>query len=274
MRRLPAALLCPLLLLLAGCTPQSYDSPTSSSQPAKPPSPAGTPFTITTYNINYGMVRPDLGVKAIHKTNADIVCLQETNPEWIAYLKTHLGDRYPHIISHDSPGAGGLAFLSRFPLEEVELIQPEAGWFPAWIVKTRTPAGPIQILNLHLHPKLSEQGSVSLGALALTPGTRRREVEQFHARLHPDVPTIILGDFNENESGPAFLFLTGKGFSDALGKFDTRTATWNWKTSYRVTLHDRFDHVLYSPSLRCQAASVIREGASDHLPVAATFSAN
>ena len=263
--RILLSTLLSLLLLALGCAP--HPSPESVLQPADPAAPR---FTIATYNVNFGMVRPDLGLAAIRATGADVVCLQETNPAWIDYLKPRLSDRYPHVLARQWSGAGGLAFFSNVPLDEVEFITPEAGWFPAWIVNARTPLGTVQIMSLHLHPQLNNQGGVSLGAYVTTPKTRRQEIQAFHSHLTRDLPTVILGDFNENDSGAAVAFLKSRGFSDALDSVDDSTPTWKWKTSV-VTVHARFDHIMYSRRLRCLNTFVVSQGASDHRPVVAVF---
>lgn len=268
MRRPFPAVLCLFLLLALGCTPQPRTE--NVLDPADPQRPR---FIVATYNVNFGMPRPDLALAAMRSTGADVLCLQETTEQWMDYLKPALRDQYPHVLARQWSGAGGLAFFSKVPLDEVEFIRPQAGWFPAWIVNARTPLARVQIMSVHLHPQLNEQGSVSLGAYANTPKTRRQEIEQFHARLRQNLPTIILGDFNENDAGQAVAWLKTKGFSDALSRVDTSTPTWQWQSSI-ITLHGRFDHVMYSDRLRCLDASVLKQGASDHLPVVAVFEVN
>jgi hypothetical protein len=52
----------------------------------------------------------------------------------------------------EGSSAGGLAFLSAYPLEEVFHAQPEVAgsFFPGACVAVRTPAGIVDILNVHL----------------------------------------------------------------------------------------------------------------------------
>jgi len=236
----------------------------------KPEVPAGPSLTVLTYNVNWGGYRADLSAQAIRDANADVVCLQETNPAWEAYLRANLGAVYPHMAFRHRDGAGGQAFLSRFALEDVAFMEPQEGWFPGWIVVADTPIGRVQFLNVHLHPPLSESGSVSAGAYFETRAVRLHEIRQFHGRLRPEIPTIVCGDFNESESGSAVEWLTQQGMTDALSEFDRTTRTWEWPTSV-YTLRNRFDHILYAKPLYCCSARVIRAGASDHFPVLAVF---
>ena len=253
------------VLSCAGC------ARTAPQQAHVAPVPVGPTVRVMTYNVNWGGARPDLAVAAIREADADVVCLQETTPEWETYLRGELVGTYPHVMFRHSGGAGGLAFLSRNRLEDVEYIETP-GWFPGWLVRAETSVGPVQFLAVHLRPPLGENGGVSVSGYVRSRDVRVREVQTLHARLDAALPAVILGDFNENESGEAFRWLTDQGFSDAVASVDGKTYTWEWRTSL-VTLRNRFDHILLSPHLRTQNARVMRAGASDHFPVVAVVGA-
>ena len=71
---------------------------------------------VLTFNVNYGGVDLRRSAAAIRASGADLVALQETNPLWERSLRRRLSDRYPHQEYFHAPAAGGLAFLSRWPL--------------------------------------------------------------------------------------------------------------------------------------------------------------
>jgi len=247
------------LILLCGC---------GSTREAEKPS--GPHFSVLTYNVNFGGPRPGLAAKAILDARADVVCLQETTPAWGKYLRARLNEKYPHILFRHFGGAGGQAVFSKLPLKEIAYVLPQAGWFPGWIVEVQTPLGPVQILNVHLRPAVSDRGSFTPSAYYSTKATRLDEIRWFYARLNAKRAAVVLGDFNEDDSGRAVQWLQAKGMKDALREFDRYTDTWRWRTSIG-TVYDRLDHILYSPRLRCFSARVIKAGASDHLPVVAVF---
>ena len=247
------------LMLLCGCA--------SIREPERP---TGPHFAVLTYNVNFGGPRADLAAKAILSADADIVCLQETTPAWERYLHTNLKEMYPHILFRHFGGAGGLAVLSRLPVKEKAYVLPEAGWFPGWIVEAQTPVGPVQILNVHLRPAVSDRGSFTPSSYYSTKAVRLDEIRWFAARLNPKRAAIVLGDFNEDDSGRAVQWLRTSGMKDALREFDRSTDTWRWRTSV-YTFRDRLDHILYTSQLHCFSAHVIKRGASDHLPVVAVF---
>jgi len=248
-----------MLVLLCGCA--------STRMPERPADPH---FAVLTYNVNFGGPRPDLAAKAILRADADVVCLQETTPAWEKCLRVRLKETYPHVVFRHFGGAGGQAVLSRFPVKETAYVLPKAGWFPGWIVEAQTPIGPVQILNVHLRPAVSDRGSFSVGSYYSTKAVRLDEMRWFAARLKPKRPAIVLGDFNEDDSGRAVRWLQTRGMKNALREFDTSTDTWRWRTGL-VTFRDRLDHILYSPELHCFSAWVVKRGASDHLPVVAVF---
>jgi len=225
-----------------------------------------------TYNVNFAGPRMDLAIAAIREVNPDIVCLQETTPIWERELRQALADLYPHMQFRHSGGAGGQAFLSKYELKEVAYIEQPPGWFPGWIVKANTPIGVVQFVNVHLRPPLSERGSVTPSAFFGAGSIHRDEVRVLSDKLDPLSPTMVLGDFNENDSGKAVTWLRERGFADALRQFDSSANTWEWRTSV-ITLRGRYDHILYSRDLNAVDARVMRRGMSDHFPVVAVITA-
>jgi endonuclease/exonuclease/phosphatase family metal-dependent hydrolase len=110
----------------------------------------------------------------------------------------------------------------------------------------RTPSGPVQILNVHLRPQVSESGSFLVGRFT-TGANRERELRAHLQRMTSDMPTIVAGDFNEDESGRAVRTLTDRGMRSALREFAPRDTTWRW-TIGSITVRQRFDHIVYDPS--------------------------
>jgi endonuclease/exonuclease/phosphatase (EEP) superfamily protein YafD len=65
-------------------------------------------------------------------------------------------------------------------------------------------------------------------------------------------------------------YLRERGYQDALRQYAPHTSTWRWQLG-PIPRRGQLDHIVYSPSLRCLNARVLRRGASDHYPVLATF---
>ena len=230
--------------------------------------PAGPHFSVMTYNVHYFMRQPDETARAIAETDADIVCLQETNADWRRYLSGRLTRQYPHRRFRHYGRAGGLAILSKTPFREVAYTQPKPPYFPSWVVEADTPLGPVHICNIHLKAPLNKNGHASLVEYLKNPVTHARELSEVYDNLAADRPRLVIGDFNEDDHGGGIRWLADRGFQDALSKFDRSTETWRW-TCGLLTFRDRLDHIMYSKGLRCVSAWVVDKGKSDHFPVVA-----
>jgi endonuclease/exonuclease/phosphatase (EEP) superfamily protein YafD len=226
-------------------------------------------ITVMTFNVNYGMSDDPATLDAIADASADVILLQETTPAWESVIRTRLGELYPDITFKHHGGAGGLGVLSRLPVKSVEFL-PAENWFPAAKVLLDTPLGPLQLLNVHLRPPISDSGSVVSGYFA-TPPVREREIESFASSLDANIPTLIAGDFNEKDNGRAVRWLRERGMRTALPEFQPQAKTWHWQTSI-VTLSGRYDHLIYDARrLQPLRVEVCRAWNSDHFPVVGSF---
>jgi endonuclease/exonuclease/phosphatase (EEP) superfamily protein YafD len=236
----------------------------------QPQKPSGAALRVITYNVNFGLAGDPATLRAITHEPADVVFLQETTPAWERVIRRGLSDRFPHMAFRHSGGAGGLAVLSRLPFDKLDYIASPGGWFPAWRVIVRSPLGRVQVLQLHLRPPVSDGGSVVSGYFT-TPKFRRMEIEHFSRVLDARLPTLVVGDFNEDPDGRAIRFLRGRGLRSVLPEYQPGATTWRWNTSLGVQLTHTLDHIVYGPRLQPLEARVIRAGRSDHLPVLAIF---
>jgi len=233
--------------------------------------PASPRLRVITYNINWGAADREAVVTYLREADADIVCLQETHPQWEALLKSRLAQVYPHSRFITAGGAGGIAIMAKSPLHDVRVLPAEAGWFPALSARVDTAIGRVHVLNVHLRPPLSERGSATPSALYQSPKIHRAELEAFLDAMDPAAPLLVAGDFNEDEDDGGAGQLVAKGFVDALSSFDRRTRTWEWPVASGITLRRRYDHIMSNAPLRCTGARVDDVTASDHFPVYAVF---
>ncbi|MHC4716629.1 MAG: endonuclease/exonuclease/phosphatase family protein [Planctomycetota bacterium] len=138
---------------------------------------AGGSFTVMTYNVNYGMPSHDRTVEIIRQADVDVVCLQETTPEWETLLRREFDGRYRHIRFKHQSGAGGQGVLSKVPFRQVYHRRPADAWHPGWMIRAHTPAGPVQLLNVHLRPPVAK-GSDGVYRFALTAWFTSRKVRR------------------------------------------------------------------------------------------------
>jgi endonuclease/exonuclease/phosphatase (EEP) superfamily protein YafD len=256
--------LCAVIVLLgAGCF----------SHPTRRPlaiDPKVAHVSVMTFNVNFGLAGDATTLAAVAQQNADVVFLQETTPHWEAVLRLQCGTEYPHIqFKHpEGGGAGGLGVMSKLPIEQVEDL-PAKNWFPAQRIVLSSSLGRLQVLNVHLRPPISDRGSAVSGYFT-TPPVRAEEISTFAAALDKSLPTLIVGDFNENERGRAVQWLTENGYKSALPEFQPDAQTWRWRTSY-IALTGRYDHLCYNAHLTPLRVEVRQAGRSDHLPVIGVF---
>ncbi|MEM7180963.1 MAG: endonuclease/exonuclease/phosphatase family protein [Spirochaetota bacterium] len=238
------------------------------TKPIRKPDPKQHPLRVISYNVNFGLYA-DLGLlQNLASHNADVILLQETNESFAVMSEFHLSGIYPHQAFRKAPAAGGLGVLSRYPFEQKYIANPN-GWFVAGLVTVDTGVGKVQLLNVHLHPPVSEGGSFVYGYFS-TKKVRLQEIQHFYKFLKPNLPTLVLGDFNEDRDGLAVAFLRDKGFQDVVQEYQPKQNTWRWKI-YGVTLTDQLDHIFYNQKLSSLSAKVLRIGRSDHFPVLANF---
>jgi len=240
---------------------------------ARAPLPGQRSLAVLSYNLNYGLAGDQATLDAIASRPSDLVLLQETTPEWESAIRARFEAAFPHMLFHHCCLAGGLGVLSKYELTELDYIEPPPdGWFPGWRLRVESPLGPVQVLNVHLRPQLGDTGANVGGVLSgmvTTPPIRRQQIELYASHLQPGMPTLVAGDFNENERGGALRWLERHGLHSALPDF-SRDDTWRWQTSIgRVSR--RFDHIAHSRELSVLSAGVVKSGNSDHLPVFAVL---
>ncbi len=262
-----------LVALVAGCghpaEPNSVSSVSarSSAEPLVAATSSTPRLRVMTFNVNFGVADRQSNIEAIADSGADLVLLQETTEASEDRFVDALSEIYPHVLFKACCNAGGLGILSKHPIAWDVYLEPEVGWFPAWLVEVDTPIGRVQALDVHLRPPVSDSGSWLSGQFT-TRKIRAQEIEAFTEALDPDLPTIVAGDFNEGEDGRAVQFLADKGMRSALPQVDPKAVTWHWPLKLGE-LTSMLDHIVYDARFVLLRAEVLERGDSDHYPVVA-----
>lgn len=254
-----SSLLPACLLLASTAFASSWSSGSPTVETVEPE------LWVKTYNLNYGLVGDPSTTQAIGAGEPDVVLLQETTPGWEAAIRRAYAASYPHLAFIEGQGAGGQGLLSRYPVLHQEALPSPIGWFPGWLLVLDTPSGPLQVLSLHLEPPYAERGGFLVGAFT-TDDDRLEELDVYLSFLDPELPTLVLGDFNE-QRGPSLSLLEDQGFADAL---PSGVDTWRWPLA-GLELNAALDHVFHSPELIPVLVEVQDLGRSDHLPVLVGF---
>lgn len=234
-----------------------------------------TDLRVVTYNVNWmngdwKHHKPLKTIATIKHIRADIVLLQETTPRWQRLVNKHLAATYRYRYFKHYENAGGLAVLSKYPVHSLAFEPHKHGWHPFWIVKIDTPRGPIQIVNLHLNPRIDKDQNVGFFGYHTfaTAHIRLRETKEILEAINPRYPTLIAGDFNDGDDTHPIKYLKKNGYLDAIDHFDG--PTWHWHCG-PLLLTNRFDRVFYDRHFKLKRAQVLHAGSSDHFPVIVDF---
>jgi vancomycin resistance protein VanJ len=221
-----------------------------------------------TFNVHRDRAGDRNTVDAVGAAGADIVCLQEVTAAWEAALRERYATEYPYSLFAPKENAGGLAVLSRFPLEDHGVVPIEGDLHPGWVVHAIAPDPGVRMQLVVVHLRSLFNGSRDwISNYFASDRDHVREMHVFMGRAQPELPTIVLGDFNESPDGDAVRLLEGRGYRNALPAF--RPGQYTWKGA--SIGHDMvIDHILVpTPSFDLLDAWVGRRGGSDHLPVVA-----
>lgn len=245
------------LMALLGCAPRLL---------VKNPSGADAfVITVATFNVSHPASSDPETVEAVGQTGADVIFLQEVTPSWREVLERRYGSEYPHRSFAVAGGAGGLGVLSRFPLVRPRVLAAPVK-HPAGLVEVKTPGGDVQVLNVHLRSVFTRRkGKGYAGAYFSVGKDHVEELEAYFAQRR-EMPTLVVGDFNESPGGPAVGWLKDRGFVNALTRHRRAQHTWR---GLGGSLTLTIDHILFDGSFESLDAWVVNGGSSDHLPVVA-----
>ncbi len=228
-----------------------------------------------TYNIYVANPTISEVVRLVREVDADVVCLQETILQSQSELRRELSGKYPHMAFHIGKVGNGPGVLSKQPFRRSRYVSSAHGFNGYWIGEFSLGGRSVQIVNVHLHPTTV----VNRGLRALWRGwrsseaTRGLEVQQLVPLLAPQLPTIMLGDFNSLPGTATYERVIGYGFVDCFSEGHAPSgATPTFNGNIRgIPLPVRVDYVFRRGELRAIQSRVLSEGSSDHYPVVTTF---
>jgi endonuclease/exonuclease/phosphatase (EEP) superfamily protein YafD len=258
----------------ASDAPSSRPSPSpNASQPSTPNESAILPtLTIATFNVNFANSNVAEVVDLIRQSEADAVCLQETNRSFERSLSRELDEEYSFRHFRGGTGKYGaerFGFMSKSPLNGFRYLRARHGIFGTWIAEVRFDGRPVQLVNVHLEPfrlQASSSPRHKWAVFRATEGIHEREIEWIYDKIRKDMPTVLAGDFNSLSFLAAPGFLRKQGFIDSFAAVTERpdlTSTWKWG-SRDHTLTARIDYLFHSSHFRTVRSRVLEAGSSDH----------
>ena len=244
---------------------------------ASSPVPAHSAIRVVSYNIHAGKdasQRPNLERVAavLDSLDADIALLQEVdrgtersgNVDQVAELERLTGMHGAFGKSLDFQGGDyGIAALSRWPIERTEVVplptdppvDRGGGVFEPRValhLVVSTPTGPLHVIGTHLGAE---------GVSTFRDQEARDLLAHVRARVAPDAPVIIGGDFNSLPNSGVHA-----GFSQHFRDTWEECGDGEGHTFPADSAVRRIDYI-FVRGLRCTAAKVPETLASDHRPL-------
>ena len=232
---------------------------------------------LLSYNIHKGIggrdrrYRLERIIEVIEQENPDLICLQEVDrnvrrsrhhdqPNLLAEYFQSAAHHF-QLNVHLKEGGYGNLILSRWPCRQrhhVSLRLRKKKPRGAQLVIVETPEGPLHLVNWHL---------------GLAEKERRWQVDHLlaHAafRESADLPTLIVGDFNDWRDKLGALAFAGHAFHQAT------TPPAHFRSFPAFFALAALDKAFYRGDIRVRHARVVRSAlarrASDHLPLVLDF---
>ena len=214
----------------------------------------GPTLRVLSANVLTGNESHDSVIRLVRDADADVVFLMEVNERWVSALEP-LRAEYPHWHVRAREDNFGVAFLSRIPLTDVEILTSPKGNVP--FVEARLEAGgrPVTLIGLHTLPPVRRRYAA----------IRNEQMDEAASRVrNAEGPVMVIGDLNTTSwSSPFDRFLRETGLRDSRRGFGVQ-ATW---PAFNPVLRIPIDHCLVSPEIVVRRREVGPAVGSDHFPI-------
>jgi len=214
----------------------------------------GPKLRILSANVLTSNASHERVIRLIHESEADVVFLMEVNERWVRALDP-LQSEYPHWHARPREDNFGVAFLSRVPLAEAEIMPSPKGRVPFVRVRLEREGRTVTLFGLHTLPPVSRRAA----------GIRNEQMAEaaLHVREGND-PVIVVGDLNMTSWSPAFRrFVRDTGLRDSRRGFGVQP-TW---PAFNPVLRVPIDHCLVSAKIVVRDRQVGPAVGSDHFPI-------
>lgn len=237
--------------------------------------PDAPSLSLLTYNLHAWNTDVDGIVTALLASDADVIALQELEPEMARLLAERLSSRYPYTDLVLRSGWDGLGVYSKVPLTPVREPDGYARRNPQ-VTTLRLPWGDATLINVH---NLSIPRTLEEWPTEITNSIRQREetsafIVDFASRADAG-PVIAAGDFNTTPRSTAYETIVGvlsDSWTDAGFGFGTTFPGGPYSpTPLDQNVPDwllRIDYVFTSEEIVATDARIGQwDGTSDHRPV-------
>jgi endonuclease/exonuclease/phosphatase (EEP) superfamily protein YafD len=237
-----------------------------------PVSASSETLTVMTYNMLGFTDNPDAVIANLRASNADIIAIQELNPQTADAIRRDLRE-YPYQILDPYDGVHGLGVVSRLPLRLTNDTLPRVWIGTPQIFSVDWNGKPFTLIHVHTVPSNGlEHQSIDERENEL------RAVVDF-VNAHHTTPILATGDFNMTDQNTCYSILT------SVLRDSWREAGWGTGHTFPSTNYNgrelphiasyypfmwalRIDYIFHSPHWRTISADLGNwDGQSDHRPM-------
>lgn len=235
----------------------------------------GPRLVVLVYNaLGYNLDAEDT-LRVIRDSAADLVALQELNPETAAAIERVLGDVYPYRWLNPQIGVLGGGLFSKYPLGRSLSPASEVPWtVTPMAIELLVDGTHITVVGFHADPGPHSVQRRQQQAQALAEYARRRKT-----------PLLLVGDLNATDQNAAYALIAepmrdawreaGWGFGHTFPGRPTSQTGGSRPVFLGVPVPMwlvRIDYIFHSPDLLALDATLAPDrGRSDHRGVMATF---
>lgn len=241
---------------------------------------ADTPtINVMTYNLLGYNINPEGIARALRESQADVISIQELNPENAQAIEHTLADVYPYQILHPQVGTRGTGIISRYPLRRATDVSMGSAWEDRSHILAYVDIGEREVLFMQFHAV-----PPSLGNLQATVRLREQQAQEIADLARSmDIPFIAAGDFNATDISLAYTNVTsvlndswkeagwgmGHTFPGTAGPSSSRLRMIAPVVPQWLV---RIDYIFHSDDWQALSADIGPwDGQSDHRPVMATL---
>jgi len=226
----------------------------------------GITLKVSAWNVEGGAEGATRAVEGLEQLNADIVGIEELQPDMAEALSTDpaITRTLPNQVLMPDEGTLGAGLLSRFPISD-----QSDSMNPTYIRAVIRPPGGQSFTVFVIHPLPPEFVTIAGIPVALDTNQRERDIAQIRSLVDADLSAgqhvIVVGDLNTTDREPAYADIS-RGLSDshlAVGIGPGLT----WRPDELKSLPFallRIDYAFASPGFVFQSSTVDCNSFSDH----------
>lgn len=213
------------------------------------------------FNLGDSKSNPNETLKAIKKTNADIISLQEVSFDWYKQIEDTLNETYPYHCKLNNADIYSIDIFSRYPFERCDTILCSSVPILALRFRNTYIGGQFFIISTYIAPPLYKLAS-QVGKMQLD------SISDYCMRQKS--PAIILGDYNLHTTSPQIMY-----FREKTHIIDSRKGYRLERDDGHISLFDiPTDYIFHSPHFNCISFKTVDGPSREHLGIYGEYQIN